>query len=255
MIVKIVLVAFVVPLALAGSAYAAHPLITDDAGTQGKGKAQLEFIGEYGHEKEDGVSTETIVVPTIPFFSYGMTDASDIVFGASYQHIRTSDSQNNITTDGISDTPIELKWRFYEEDGLSFALKPGITLPTGNDEKGLGTGKTTYHLFFITTYAFKPWAFHINLGYLRNNNKADERTDLWHASLAGVVDVLKDLKAVANIGMERDRDNASETDAGFMLGGLIYAISDNLDFDIGIKRGFNNHRTDYSIPAGITWRF
>jgi len=34
--------------------FAAHPLITDDAGTQGKGKFQMELNGEYGHEKENG---------------------------------------------------------------------------------------------------------------------------------------------------------------------------------------------------------
>jgi hypothetical protein len=30
---------------------------------------------------------------------------------------------------------LELKWRFFEKDGLSFALKPGIAFPTGNEKK------------------------------------------------------------------------------------------------------------------------
>jgi len=246
---------FIALFAMSNTAYAAHPLITDDTGTQGKGKAQFEVISEYSHEKKDGVTTDSFVAPTIPVLSYGMTDASDIVFGVSYQRIKTSDSQSRITTDGISDTSIEIKWRFAENDGLSFALKPGITLPTGNDEKGLGAGKSTYRLFFITTKEIKPWAFHINLGYIKNENRVDERMDLWHASVAGVVDVLKNLKAVANIGIQRDSDKASEVDPGFFLGGFIYSISENLDFDIGFKEGFNNHGTDYSIPVGITWRY
>jgi hypothetical protein len=253
--VKIVMGVLAVLFGLAGKAHAAHPLITDDAGTQGKGKAQLEFIGEYDHEKKDGVTTDSLVAPTIPVISYGMNEATDIVFGISYQNIRTSDLQNTTTVDGISDASIEAKWRFYENDGLSFALKPGITLPTGNDEKGLGAGRSTSHLFFIATKEVKPWAFHFNLGYIRNDNKVDEKIDLWHASLAGVVDVFKNLKAVANIGMEKDRGNASKADPGFILGGFIYSISENLDLDIGIKMGFNNHGTDYSIPAGITWRY
>ncbi len=253
--VKILMVAFAVLFGLAGKAHAAHPLITDDAGTQGKGKAQVEFIGEYDHEKKDGVTTDSVVAPTIPVLSYGMTDAVDIVLGIPYEHVRTSDSQSAATADGISDASVELKWRFYENNGLSFALKPGITLPTGNDEKGLGAGRATSHLYFITTKEVKPWTFHINLGYIRNENKVNEKIDIWHASLAGVLDVLKNLKAVANIGTESDRDKASKTDPGFILGGLIYSISENLDFDIGIKKGFNNHGTDYSIPAGITWKY
>jgi len=253
--VKILTVAFAVLLGLAGKAHAAHPLITDDAGTQGKGKTQFEFIGEFDHEQKNGVTTDSIVAPMIPVLSYGMTDATDIVFGISYQNIRTSDAQNTTTADGISDASIELKWRFYENDGLSFALKPGITLPTGNDEKGLGAGRATSHLFIITTKEVKPWAFHINLGFIRNENKVDERINIWHASLAGVVDILKNMKAVANIGIEIDRDKASNVDPGFILGGLIYSISENLDFDIGIKKGLNNHGTDYSIPVGITWKY
>ncbi len=252
---KLLSTAFIMLFVQASSVYAAHPLITDDAGTQGKGKGQLEFIGEYAHEKRDGVTTNSIVAPPVPVLSYGMTDAADIVLGVSYEHIRTSDTEHTTTINGISDASAEIKWRFYEKTGLSFALKPGMTLPTGNEEKGLGSGKATYRLFFITSKEIKPWAFHLNLGYIRNDNRIDERKNLWHASIAGVVDVSMSLKAVANIGIEKDGDKTAKAEPGFILGGLIYSISENLDFDIGIKKGFHNRGTDYSIPAGITWRF
>lgn len=134
--------------------FAAHPLITDDTGTQGKGKFQLELNGEYGHDKEDGITTKTTQAATT--LSYGVTDPVDIVLGIPYQHIRTKDSESVTKGDGISDISLELKWRFYEQDGLSFALKPGVTLPAGDDEKGLGSGKVTYHLFFIGTKEMKP---------------------------------------------------------------------------------------------------
>ncbi len=245
----------VMVLVAAGTTFAAHPLITDDTGTQGKGNFQLEIVGEYEHENKDGVAKDSVVVPTIPVLSYGITDSSDIVLGISYQHIRTSDSSKTTTADGLSDTSVELKWRFYDKGGLSFALKPGINLPTGNDEKGLGAGKITYCLFFIATKEIKPWAFHLNLGYIRNENKINERNDIWHASLAGEAEVVKKLKAVANVGIERDHDKASNRNPGFILGGLIYSISENLDIDIGIKEGIHNRGNDYSIPAGITWRF
>lgn len=46
-------------LTLAGTALAAHPLITDDTGTQGKAKFQLEVTGEASNDKErvDGIVT------------------------------------------------------------------------------------------------------------------------------------------------------------------------------------------------------
>ncbi|HRT71846.1 MAG TPA: hypothetical protein P5308_10860, partial [Syntrophales bacterium] len=33
-------------------AFAKHPLITDDTGTQGKGRTQLEITGEVGFDRE-----------------------------------------------------------------------------------------------------------------------------------------------------------------------------------------------------------
>lgn len=94
---------------------------------------QVEFIAEYGHDEEDGVTIKSSEFPTIPVFSYGITDNADFVLGIMYQYIRTIENETTTTEDGISDISIELKWRFYEKEGISFALKPGITLPTGDE--------------------------------------------------------------------------------------------------------------------------
>lgn len=241
-------------------AYAAHPLITDDTGTQGKGKVQLEFIGEYARDNTDGIITESTVGPTIPVISYGITDSTDMVLGISYQHLKTKDSENTSKAEGRSDASIELKHRFYEKEGLSFALKPGITLPTGNENEGLGNGKASYSLMFITTKEMEPFAFHLNLGYMHNEyklqaDKESNRKRIWHASLASEVEVIKDLKAVANIGIETNSDKTSNTHPAFILGGVIYSITENFDIDFGIKRGLNKPETDYSVLAGITRRF
>ncbi|MBZ0158039.1 MAG: transporter [Alphaproteobacteria bacterium] len=236
------------------NAYAAHPLITDDTGTQGKGKTQFEFIAEYEHDSEDGVSSNSLTAPTLPVISYGLTDTMDLVLGISYLSVRTKEDGETSREKGISDTSLEVKWRFYEKDGLSFALKPGITLPTGDEDKGLGAGRVTYGVFLIGTKEMKPWAVHVNAGYLRNENKVEERKDLWHASLAAEVAVLKDLRAVANIGVERNPDPALSTAPAFILGGLIYSLSENIDLDAGIKGGLNRPEADYAVLAGITVR-
>ncbi|MFN3481338.1 MAG: transporter, partial [Thermodesulfovibrionales bacterium] len=158
------------------------------------------------------------------------------------------------TSEGISDIGLEAKWRFYEKDGLSLALKPGLTLPSGDEDKGLGTGRVTLSLFFITTYEHSPWAIHFNGGYIRNENKTNERKDVWHLSLAGTFEVIENLKLVGNIGIERNTDKESRTDPAFILAGLIYSLSKDLDIDAGIKAGLNKAETDYSILAGLTWR-
>ncbi len=241
-----------------GAAFAAHPLITDDTGTQGAGKFQIEINGEYGHEEEDELTEEVTELATI--FSYGINNDIDIVLGIPYQYIRIEDSEETVDEDGLSDMSIETKWRFYEKDGLGFALKPGVALPAGDEGKGLGSGRASYGLVLITTKEAAPLTFHFNLGYTRNEYKLEEddeanRKDIWHLSLASEIQVVENLTAVANIGTERNSDKEWNTNPTFVLGGLIYYVSENFDINIGVKGGLNKPETDYTILAGMTGRF
>ena len=234
-------------------AFAAHPLITDDAGTMGTGKAQLEMNGEYGREKEDGVTTKTTQGDLC--FSYGLSETVDLVVDVPYLHYREKSEDSTISENGFSDTAIEVKWRFYEHEDLSLAVKPGLSLPTGDDEKGLGAGKATYSLFFIASQEMDPWAFHLNLGYIRNENTLEEEKDIWHASIASTVALTEELTAVANLGVESNTDKLASTDPAFFLAGLVYALSEEFDLDCGIKYGLNDPETDYTVLAGVTWKF
>lgn len=243
--------------------FGAHPLITDDTGTQGKGKLQLEVNSEYSSdkEKEDDVTIKENGVELAVNVSYGVTDTVDVVLGMPYQWIKTrEDGDVTSDEDGTGDMSLELKWRFYEKDGMSFALKPGLTLPTGDEEKGLGNGKASYGLMLITTKEIGAWAFHLNLGYMRNEYKLSEdneanRKDIWHASLATQVEVIKDVTAAGNIGIERNPDNTSNTHPAFILCGLIYSVSENFDVDLGIKAGLNKPETDLTLLAGLALRY
>jgi len=238
---------------LTTAAFAAIPLITDDTGTQGKGKFQLEVLGEYGHDKEAGIKEET--QGATASFSYGVLDPIDIVLSVPYAFWETKDSECNEKDDGLADLAIEAKWRFFEREGFSFALKPGLTLPTGDEDKGLGAGRATGYLFLITSKELQPWAFHLNLAYIRNENKNDERNDLWHASFATSYEVFKKLKLVGDIGVETNPDRCSTIDPAYILGGFIYSPVENFDIGLGIKGGLTETETDLSVRGGITWRF
>lgn len=245
------------------SAFGAHPLITEDAGTQGKGKIQVEVNSEFSRDKEmsDGITTKEIGSEVATILSYGIFDNTDIVFGLPYQWKKVKeDAIVTSDVDGVSDISLELKWRFFEKEGLSFAIKPGITLPTGDENKGLGNGRASYGVVFITTKEIEPWAFHLNLGYSYNEYALREDRDanrkgIWHASLASEIEVVKDLKLVANIGMERNPDRTSNANPAFILGGIIYSITERFDVNLGVKGGLNKPETDLAFLAGIAIRF
>lgn len=245
-------------LFMACPSWAAHPLITDDTGTQGKGKFQLEINGQYDSDKDDseGVSVKASGTEAAATLSYGIVDNVDLVLSLPY--LWGKEKVDDVTVydeNGIGDAALEAKWRLFEKEGFSLALKPGISFPTGDDEKGLGTGKIGGQIFLIATEEIGSWAFHGNLGYIRNENDADELKDIWHVSLAAQYEVIKDLKLVANIGMERNPDDEADDDPAFIIGGVIYSINENLDVDLGVKCGLTDSETDVSALAGVAFRF
>jgi hypothetical protein len=250
--------AFIALFLIACPSWAAHPLITDDTGTQGKGKFQLELNGQYDWDKgdsEDG-SVKTTGGQVAATLSYGLAENVDLVLSLPYLWGKAEVNEITLSDEkGIGDAVIEVKWRLFEKDGFSLAIKPGISMPTGNDEKGLGAGLLGGHIFLIGSKELGSWAFHANLGYIRNENKADERKDIWHASVAATWEVVKYLKLAANVGIERNPDGDANNDPAFLIGGIIYSITENFDVDLGVKCGLTDSETDISALAGVTFRF
>jgi hypothetical protein len=246
-------------LALPATARAAHPLITDDAGTAGRGNFLVEINSEFARDDEAG--TEETGGELALSLTAGLGDNLDLVLGLPYAWSKVREG-GAVTSeeDGVSDASVEVKWRFLENDGLALALKPGITLPTGDDEKGLGTGRVCYSLFFIATREFEGWALHANLGYGRNEFSLAEddeasRHDIWHASVAAEAALTEDLTAVANLGIETNEDRASNAHPAFALAGIIYSLSENVDIDLGMKAGLTGAETDLAVLAGTAISF
>lgn len=249
----LIILFMIITFFLARPSFAAHPLITDDTQTQGKGKKQLEINGQIDSDQENSLKTEKTQIGLI--LSYGLTDQLDLLLGIPYQIMRTKENTAIFMENGWGDVSWEVKWRFYQGEKFSLALKPGLTLPLGNEEKGFGSGEITFRLFFIATMGKDPWAMHLNLGYIRHENKIMERKDLWHISLAPTVQVGKDLKLVANVGVETNPEIDSHTHPAFALGGFIYSLTENFDIDLGWKIGLNKPEIDYSLLVGMAWRF
>lgn len=67
---------------------------------------------------------------------------------------------------GTGGAGFDIKWRFYEHETASLALKPGETLPTGDEARGLGAGKHNTSLFPIATPAPAPWEFDLHIDYV-----------------------------------------------------------------------------------------
>ncbi len=260
---KRILPVVAVVLMSAGNALAAHPLITDDTGTQGKGRFQLEVNGEYGDDSETtlDVKADTSGSALESVFSVGIADTVDLVLAVPYEWSRAKENgELTSDTDGIADLSLELKWRFFEKNGFSLAFKPAVSFPSGDVDKGLGTGKVGYGATLIVTHAFDPFAVHLNLGYshTRFNLQEDRdanRTDIWHVSIAGTAQAMEGLQLAANVGLETCSDKTSDTPPAFFIGGAIYSLNDYLDLDLGVKVGLTKPETDVALLGGVSLRF
>lgn len=236
------------------AAFAAHPLITEDTGTQGTGKFQLEANTEHGYQDGDGSQTHTYI--TAATLSYGFRENADLMFTA--QH-----SETNILTDGVldstgkglNDVALDVKWRFYDKDGVSYGIKPGITFPTGDKNKGLGAGKATYGAMLFSSIEHEPWLFNWHVGYKHNRNDVDERENLWHASASIWYSIRENLKLAADIGADTNPDKSSSDRPRFLVLGAIYSPNDDMDLDVGIRKEITGPAVNYVALAGLTVRW
>jgi hypothetical protein len=275
-------------------AFAVHPLITDDTGTQGKKGFQLEIGYEHDHidfrwvDKNpqsilagilEGQSSfgkvltrDDINMATLTL-AYGIIDNLDVVVGIPFLNIKSKESRlfftgpnqfltlkSTSTFNGISDISTEFKWKFYEYKVFSLAIKPGIVFPSGDEYETLGNGRFGGYCYLISTLDVTPVVMHVNLGYIRNQNDHSERENIWHASLAFEFWIVKDLlRLVADCSLERNRFKWSNINDVIAVGGIVFSPTENVDLDLGFKwrfaeKGTQNPGSQYALPQGIFTR-
>ena len=108
----------------AAPAYAAHPLITEDTGTQGKGRWQLEANAESTRSDEGGGQVRGFQPAAT--LSYGVAENIDLQLTQPWLREKAA----GVVVKGPLDTSVDVKWRFFEKGALGLALKPGVTLAT-----------------------------------------------------------------------------------------------------------------------------
>jgi hypothetical protein len=239
------------------AAWAAHPLLTDDTGTQGKGKFQIETSGAWLSDKSNANGTETREIDTLAtvVFTAGVAETVDLAVTVPNAWTETKKAGTVTKQNGVTDTVVEMKWRFFEKEKLSLGFKPGIVLPTGDDEKGLGTGHVGYTAFLLSTYEAEQWAFDANLGYLHLENRAEELVNRWFASIASRFKMTEHWRLVGEVGASRNPDRADDSKPAFAQIGVIYSPTESLDLSAGYVFGFNDADIDHTVRAGVTMRF
>jgi hypothetical protein len=222
--------------------HAAHPLITEDTGTVGAGRWQLELFGEAGNAAGTGARLDR----DDAVLSYGLARNLDLQAGLPWIHERTS---------GAGDARLDLKWRFLERGDLSLALKPGVSFPTGNDQAGRGAGRAGWGSQFVASYDYAPAAFHLHLGYQRHRNEIGERESLTHVSGAVELRAAPGLRVVADVARDTNPDPAQSRAERYVVFGVIWSVTRDFDVDVGVKRGSGSAELREAILVGLAARW
>jgi len=226
-------------------AHAAHPVINEDTGTQGTGGWHLELNAERTRDTVEGVTERAR--QSAATLSYGPLDSVDLQLTVAHLRVRGGER-------GALDTALDLKWRFYEEAALSFALKPGLTLPTGDEEAGRGSGEATWGALAIASYQLERWALHGHAGYRRNRNRLGEREALWQLAGALWYNATPALALIVDLSLDRDPDPASGSELRQTVLGVIYGVTKDVDLDAGMRWG-NDPAIDRALLFGVTLRW
>lgn len=245
--------AFSLCLLAAQPALALHPLITEDAYTVGEDTSQLEVGIEHIRIKHPGNDQRINVLR--PVFSYGVLENFDLMLGLPMAQVREDIVGELEHRHGVADASLDLKWRFWEGDRVKVALKPGIVLATGDVDEGFGGGRVAAGAALVATFERAGRYWNLHGGYLRNNNKAANRKDLWHLSASMVWQAREGLQLALDASLDSPLDPAQRTWPSVLLGAVIYSPRPDLDLDMGAKVGLNEVADDYGVLAGVTFRW
>jgi hypothetical protein len=237
-------------LAFPIAAHAAHPLITEDTATQGRGKFELEIGNAW---TRDGSDRSFELGPQL---SYGVLPQLDAILRPTWLDQRSTIAGDTVHARGAGDTAADMKWRFFERDKLSLAVRAGVTAPTGDADRGQGSGKPTYHGLLAASIDLAPIAVHANIAYTRNRADPMERRDLYHASAAAVWTVDASWRLLlAELATDTNVDNTQSVWPSVARVGAIYTVKRGFDIDVGYQTRLNHAAASQVLLVGVTARW
>ena len=229
----------------AATAFCAHPLFTEDTGTQGRGNVEMELGNSWS--EQDG-SNAFLFQPQI---SYGATSRLDLIVQPSWV---TNEPAGGERLRGLGDTNLDFKWRFYGSAPWSLAVRTGLAVPTSQHGLGLPDGTVSPHVLLVTTIDVAPLTINADMGYTHLPAEAGLRTDLYHASAAAMFAANPHLTLLLDVGTDTNPDPTRGSWGVVALVGFIYTVRPGLDLDAGYRGRLNSAAGPQQWLFGVTFR-
>ena len=238
------------------SGWAAHPLVTDDTGTQGAAGWQLEVTADHLFNRDaDGHLSERTNALTL---TRGLTDSTDLGVSMPWLSRRDPMTNEGRHETGLGDVGLTIKHRYLERDSLQMGLKVSISLPNGELDKGLGKATGTQSLYHLTSMSTEAGTALFNVGLIHNGDSraiVGEHPWLWAASAAWLMSPIEGWTLAFDLGAQRQSARTESKNPAYGLIALIWSISPKIDLDVGYKRALNSAESDKTLSVGLTQRW
>lgn len=229
--------------------FARHPLGTEDPGTVLPLYLEVEIAGEHYHTTGEGNETGLGITLTT-----GILSDLNIALAAGGVSLDPGDGSSE---KGFGDLELASKWNFIDGEGNlpGLALKVAVTLPTGDEQRGLGSGGYDASAALIAGKAVGPVNLYLNLGYTRIDKVAEgDKKHVCAASLAGEWNIVASWAIVGEVLYESLGADGEDPPVS-ATAGVVWEIADNFSIDIGARAGLTDTAPDWSILAGASYTF
>ena len=224
------------------AARAAHPLISEDTGTQGRGKFELELGAQWGREGGSSVSELD------PQLSYGARDDLDLIVRPSLFRFAGTAIETAGGRGGAGPVALDVKWRIAAHEAWSVGTRAGFDTPSVT--RALVPRTPGWHALAMLTYQDGPLMATGNVAYVRlpahDATGAPVRRDVLRFSSALVRDVTDDLRLLVDVAIRQSADPAEGRWPAMAVLGAIVRIPAGFDVDAGYQARLNR-----AAPAGL----
>ena len=231
------------------AAWAAHPMLSEDPGTQGTGHAQLE-LGLAAVQGDTSFNGRGLLFS--PQVSYGPGATVDLIVQGLWQSQSPAGAP---TVRGIGNSLVDIKWRFFESDGtFALAVRAGVDLNTGDDSTGMGGGRPGAHVLAVAGWRYPDFSVYANVGYARIG-QSGTRPGIGFFSVAIATPESAPLRTFIEAATFSNSDPANAQWPAIARPGFIYAVDTTLDLDVGVQTRLNSSAMRVSWLAGATLRW
>lgn len=225
-----------------------------------KGHLQVELgLGDWTLDRQPDSRTDTILAGDAAL-RLGVTDSTELrLQWTAYGHVRVRDRASGAVdrAAGIGDVTVGLKQSLRNPDGsgLSLALLPFATLPSGRRE--VGAGDWGAGLVLPVDYQLDDeWTLELTPEI---DAAVDEDGHGRHLAYSGVVGVQAALGKAANVTAElqalRDRDPEGHETRALAGLSLAYQPGSRVQLDAGVNAGLDAHAPDVELYFGVSEKF